>query len=355
MLTERRVWLMVALLLWSLSGLAQEPDAESEPEGAAADSAGNGNDDSAPEKPVERPFVSVGLGQEALAAQRPEQAVWLDAGAGGRVLGLLERESGSEAKGAVLVLADEGQSADTALAGALREPLAEAGWATMSLGLESPPYPLVRARRELLRLDQMPKPREVAAGDAPVQDGAGEGDADAADPAQPQPQGEPQANEDSIMIDVMARDDLDQLRNAYREQIQAQLTAAITHLRGQGYSRVALVGVGHGAALASRVAAQGVGAGPGEPALLVWVAPRLDDDDLGAVGGAPRLRLLDLRSNASASDAPKAQKGQLKRSGMPGYQQQVLAMASPPASADAALVAGRVSGWLRRTLSPPAP
>lgn len=281
-----------------------------------------------------RPFISTGLNSEALASQRPDQAVWLDSGTGSRVLGLLERESEAPAKGAVLVLADEGQSADAGLAGALRRPLAAAGWAAMTLGLELPPYPLVRARH----LPVKPEP-EAAMDQSQAPENSEE--------ATPE-------NTGSIMIDVMDKADLNQLRQDYRDRLKAQVGAAVSHLRGLGYQRVALVGIGRGAAPMARLAMEGGAKGQGEPQALVWVVPEMESADLEPVAAARAtdLRVLELQSGRASAESASRRQSTIRREGFRGYEQQQVGMGPRPAARDARQVANRISGWLRNVFSP---
>lgn len=334
------VWIFgVVFGLGFASGVAAQSN---ETAGDAADANETASQQNTPDgkpagsKTKSRPFISTGLNSEALAAQRPDQAVWLDTGSHGRVVGLLEREAMAPAKGAVLVVADEGQTADSELAGALRQPLAAAGWATMTLGLELPPYPVIRAR-SLPPEAGSPEPTE----EAPVTGSETES-------------GQPPAESGSIMIDVIDEADLDQLREDYREKLDTQVGAAISHLRGQGYQRVALVGVGRGAAPVARLAMNGIGKGQGEPQALIWAAPILDNAALETLGGARAsdLRILDLQSGRASDAAASTRLSTLRRAGFRGYDQQQVAMAPRPTAKDARQVASRISAWLQRQFFP---
>ncbi|BES73429.1 hypothetical protein RE428_44470 [Marinobacter nanhaiticus D15-8W] len=328
----RVIWIILSM--GAASGLVAQPSNVSNASGEASDQSAPDGEAAAESK--DRPFISTGLNSEALAAQRPEQAVWLDTGSHGRALGLLERETVAPAKGAVLILAGEGQSADAELAGALRQPLAAAGWATMSLGLELPPYPIVRARSLPPESDAPEPPEEAPA--------SGNDD----DPE------EPPADSGSIMIDVMDKVDLDQLRQDYREKLDTQVGEAVSHLRGQGYQRVALVGIGRGAAPMARLAMNGIGKAQGEPQALIWVAPILESAALETLGGAGAadLRILDLESGRVSNALAGTRQSTLRRAGFRGYDRQQVAMAPRPTSMDARQVASRISAWLQRQFFP---
>lgn len=335
---NRLKWLLgiVFGMTMAASVMAQSADDKADTDKSSQSSSAPSENQSEAET---RPFISTGLSSESLAQQFPDQSVWLDTGANGQVLGLLQLETVSPAKGAVLVLADEGQTADTGLVGALRQPLAASGWATMTLGLEPPPYPVVRARSQPIQNQPMQSQPEAAPqnkGGDPSSKPAGE-----APPTET-------AESDSIMIDVMDKADLDQLRQDYRDKLDSQIGAAFSHLRGQGYQRVALVGVGYGAAPMARFALGG--GGQGELQALVWVAPEVEPSELEALAGAKpaNLRLLDLRSGRAVDESANARQATLRRAGLRGYDQQRVAMAARPKAQDARQVSSRISAWLRR-------
>lgn len=332
---------LAAGLVCAGGALAQSAD-EAAPAATQGASQEKAQDKKKGQAQPERAFISTGMDEASVAQMRPEQTVWLEAGPGGQTLGLLERADETPAKGGIVILADEGQTADSALAGALRQPLAAAGWGTMSLGLHEPPYALLKARSEGVgRPSQPDNPDGAEAKNAAA---SGSDPASAAAPA----------DSGSIMIDVMARKDLDQLRKDYQDDLKGQLNAAIGKMRGLGYERVVLIGVGRGAGPVARQALLGSGAGDAEPQLLVWVAPTLEPTDLEAVAqsDASSLRILDLRSQQAADDLVSDQKAALRRAGFKGYQQQQVAMDRRPMESEAAPVASRVSAWLERTLHP---
>lgn len=273
------------------------------------------DDDSEPL--TERAMVSPGLDSETLAMAYPDQAVWLESERFGRALALFEPEQTAQPRGAVLLLADEGQSADAGLAGAVRGLFAKAGWAAMTLGLPALPLALEPARKAERQ------PPDAA-------------DADAA----PEPQ--------SIMIDVMESDDvLDDLREDYRARIQAHLAAAVVDLKARGYSRLVLVGVGRGAGHAiSQVAGGAAG-----PAALVLIAPEFETAErqpaIDSLSAVATLSLLDIVSSRSDRAAAKVRQSRMKREGMTGYQQQAVAMGPRPLPRDARGLVNRVTAWLR--------
>ena len=305
--------LMVVLQVPTLA--AQEPTAA----GADAEPA-----------PASRAMVSLGLGNQALAQAYPDQARWLKTEADGEVLVMFEKEQTAQPRGAVLILADEGQSANTRLAAALRPPFNRAGWAAMAMGLPELSLPLAQARR--LREAGVTK-----AAEAPEADTAGDGGEPASDSAEAS----------SVMIDVMDDDNLDSLAVRYEAQVLAGLEAALAKLRTLGYQRMVLVAVGRAAELATR---QALAAGDGVQE-LVWIAPTLSADaerTLAAQLEASPVPLLELASSRIEGDDARERAALMRRQGVTGYSQQAVAMASRPVAHNAGQVANRILAWLAR-------
>lgn len=191
--------LAIGVLVGEPSALAQEADAsQGEPANASAAEA-------------RRAMISTGLDSNAIAAKWPDAAVWLQPPDEDRVLALFEPEVDTPAKGALVILADEGQSAASGLAGALRQPMARAGWAVLTLGLEPPPYLLQQAYQQ----------RGVAALEASQESAANGSDGEA-------------DNVGSVMIDVMDSVDVEELEDQYRTRIQKALSVAVKHLADRG-------------------------------------------------------------------------------------------------------------------------
>ncbi|MGP4845105.1 DUF3530 family protein [Marinobacter sp. 1Y8] len=335
---ERKRRLVMTWVMASFSILLAVPSvlAQSGDEEKVAASAEDAKAQAADKKPVQRPMIMTGQDNAALAARFPDDHVWLETESEGRTLGLLMLESNAPARGAVLILADEGQTADSELAGALREPLSRAGWAAMTLGLQPPPYPVIKAR-------QQPKPvmAEKPETDAPAEGAPTEQDENDAAP-----------NDSAVMIDVMPEDALDEMKKNYQARIAAYLQSGVTYLKGQGYERVLLVGIGHGTPAITTQALSGPGAGENEMQGLVWVAPADTDDLAGSLNDASNLKVLELDSHLAEGRAGKARQAQLVRAGFVGYQRQLLAMSARPQARDARQIANRIVGWARSQVSP---
>lgn len=269
----------------------------------------------------ERATISSGLDSGAIAAKWPDAAVWLEPPEEDRVLALFEPEAETPAKGALVILADEGQSAASGLAGALRQPMARAGWAVMTLGLEPPPFALQQAHRQ-----------QAAAAPEQSQEGDDVG---------------------SVMIDVMDSVDVEELEDQYRTRIQKALAMSVGHLVDRGYERVAVAGIG----LAAGHVARMTGTGGGDVSELIWIAPVFGHNDSAALtewlsGGGP-IRVLELHSSRAPKSmagaglrSPKQRESAFRREGIAIYSRQPVAMAERPEPRDARALANRISAWL---------
>jgi len=269
-----------------------------------------------------RSMISTGLDTDAIAAKWPDAAVWLEPPEEDRVLALFNPESETPANGALVILADEGQSAASGLAGALRQPMARAGWAVMTLGLEPPPYALQQARR-----------LQAASTPADSQEGAND--------------------VGSVMIDVMDSLDVEELEDQYRTRIQKALSMAVGNLEGRGYERMAVAGIGLAASHVARMASTD----DGDASALIWIAPVFDRSDSAALtdwlSGAGQIRVLELHSSRAPKTmegvglrSPKQRESAFRREGITTYTRQPVAMAERPEPRDAPALANRISAWL---------
>lgn len=303
--------LLPLLLLCSGSLAAQEP-----PVAATAEPAQT------------RPMISVGEDAEAIARKRPDTAVWLTGRDQRRVLALFQPERASPARGALVILADEGQSAASGLADALREPLSEEGWAVMTLGLTPPPFAVQQwlQRQGNTRRDLTPAPGEPS--------------------AEPPAAGEAA----SVMINLMDPETSNEALTAYREQVVSSLNAAIDVLQEREYRRVVLIGVGRAAGHVTRQVRA-----DGRASNLIWIAPHFYPDEAsgltGLLAAATSPSILELHSthqhdralDRSATERAAA----LARAGIQGYRRQPVAMAAQPRPREARMLANRISSWLR--------
>jgi hypothetical protein len=275
----------------------------------------------AAEAPASKRFsVTTGLGEWALASQYPEQAVWLELEAGSRALALFRPEQQVPARSAMIVLANEGQTADEAIAGALRRTLPDDGMAVITLGLRAPPDVLRQSRQSR----KVPTP-----GDG--EDGGQEKDNPADETAS------------SVMIDVAAPENLEALAENYQNSVSGLLDAAASALRGRGYERLLVLGVGWSADYVTEwAAAQDRLAG------VIWLAPAFTPDRVTALTKVlakdRNWRLLDLHSTSSQA-AARERAAELARAEVGQYRRLPLPMASPPNAADADGIANWLSAW----------
>lgn len=273
----------------------------------------------------QRPMISTGLGERALAERFPRAAVWLENSEGGAELALFAPADRPEAKGALLLLADEGQSGGGGFEGAVRQLLPERGWAVMTLGL--PPAPL---GQPLAQPDRAADEPEAEATETAVA-----------------ASGRTPAQDESVMIDVMAPGRPEERLQRYRQRLGATLAAALAELQGRGHRRVVVAGVG----LAAWPVMQVAGAS-GEPMELVWIAPRfaagVDQAWAERLAGVERWPLLDLASSLGNRAEARARAAEFRRQGVAGYQQQVLTLPLPLSERDAPQLVNRVVAWLAR-------
>lgn len=277
----------------------------------------------AQEPPRQRPVSLTGLGEWALARQYPEHALWLTLEDDSRALALFSPELETPARGAVIILADEGQTADQAVVGALRQTLPNAGMAVITLGLQAPPRALRRSR--LAR--NVPLPGADDNGDMEAGTLPGEAPGE-------------------VMIDVASEEDLRQLAEDYRNGARALLEVAAGELNERGYQQLLVVGVGWSADSITEWVA-------GREALVgaVWLAPKFAPQRLAELAELLSVDrnwwLMDLHSsNGEAARQGRERGAQLARAGVNQYRRQALPLASPPQKEDAARVVNRIRARL---------
>lgn len=264
------------------------------------------------------------------------QVQWLKAD-GTRFAGLALPPNRAGASRAVLIVADLGQSPDTALAGNLRRALPDSGWFTLSIPLPEPPLsPGPSATKQ-------PAPTsapEASTTSAPAKSSA-------------------PSSGSSVTIDL-ASDQAPANTAAHKDFMASavkRVEAAVSYLQGAGYKDLALVGVGHGADALMHAVADGKqnlgGAGVG----LIWIRPVFTGPEqkdmgklLGKGFGAAILDLVD--ADASGADY-RARAGSLARAGIGHYSQQLMPLGGPFGTLDGDAVVSRVRSWLNANFGPP--
>ena len=265
-------------------------------------------------EPANRSLIWTGTGERGLSQTFPEAAVWLELEDGERALGLLYPETRMPPQGAVVLLADEGETAASGLAGAVARALAARGWAVLTLGLEAPSPAL----QGILAQPLVNAPGQEANEEAPTE---------------------------SVMIDVMESDTADDLEARYRNRISRALEAGVAELTERGYEAPALLGIGRASIHVTNRILEGASA-----SALVWVAPQFypaDHVDLPERLTSLGIPLLDLYPPGSGGGEPGWSAGEkLMRAGVDGYRRQPIPWFSPPSVALGDAIASRVAAWL---------
>lgn len=301
------LWLFTLALLFipPATALGQE-------QGEQAGEAG----DSAASESASRALVWTGTGERSLNQSFPEAAVWLELEEGDRALGLFYPEARLPARGAVLVLSDEGETAASGVTGPLAAGLTARGWAVLTIGLESPSPVLSEV---LMR---------------PV---VNESAAEAGD--------EEQETSESVMIDVMATESAEDLEERWRGRISQVLQAGLARLVERGYETPALLGVGRASIHVTNEALDGADA-----AALIWVAPRfypVDRSDLAERLESLDTELLELYPSGAVDDQSVWSIGmKMRRAGMDGFERQPIPWVTPAPESLGDGVASRVAAWL---------
>lgn len=297
------------ILLASISMFAQSQ--EDAPAGAASESA-----------EPSRASIVTGMDAETIANRWPDSAIWLTGESMSKQLAMFEPEADARTRGAIVVLGDEGQSAASDLANALRASMSRKGWGVLSLGLEPPPFAVQQA---LHRQNQ------------------------GVQPAPESPPAETEEPASSVMIDVIEGTRPVEGLADYRARIAASLTAAVNQLREREYQRIVLVGIGWAAGHVTRQARE-----DGRASDLVWVTPRFHADESAGLteiladgSGPPILELYStFPGDQWLGRAAKERAAALKRAGVKEYSRQPVAVSQRPQAREADTIANRVSAWL---------
>lgn len=298
-------WLLVVVLAGGLSPVCAEPkEAPEEPVQVA---------EKTPESDARQSVIS-GLDEYKLSQRFPDAALWLDLEDGSRTLAMLWPEREAPARGGLIILADEGDNAESGLTGTLARELAQRNLAVLSLGLESPSLALERI---LERPVDEPDP-------VPDRD---KQNSDVASPA---------------TIDVMASEAEGEQEAAYRKRIRDQLLAGVAALEAHDYELTAVVGVGRGSNHVVLNAAEL----SGSPA-MIWISPKLYPKDhsklAAALDKASVPRILEL----SSSDEYEQRRAGLKRAKVEGFSLQLMGSGDLSSPRNGKALAGRISAWLK--------
>ncbi|WP_417515757.1 DUF3530 family protein [Marinobacter sp.] len=259
-----------------------------------------------------RGIVSSGLGEWGLSRRFPDSALWLDLEDEARTLALFWPETETPARGALIILADEGENAESGLAGALARELAHRKFAVLALGLEPP----TAALEWIL---ERPRPVPVAEPE--------EQSPDASSPA---------------TIDVMASEVVDELEAAYRARIHQELVAGAAELREREYELLAVIGIGRGS---NHTVPYAVEQEP--PSALIWVGPKFYPRDASRLAEALEKASLPRILELSSSDESGQRKADLERAGVESFSLQSVGSGTSFLPRNGKALAGRISAWLK--------
>ena len=286
----------------------------------------------------------------AASATPEDEAVWLEAD-GGKFLALFQPAAAAEAKGAVLILHDSGETPLWPEAvESIRRGLAAQGWHTLAVALPAPAPPPVPVRT-LPVISDAPPPAEgdaaaaaeaaPAEGEAPAaKDAAAEGAEAAATDAAPAADNAPAAPPTPTPEQVEA-------------QADARLEAAWALMKSRDYRNVALVGAGSGASRALRLASRHtIAPNNSEPYLsaIVMLSAREEARPLLQAFKDSPLPILDINQTPSETQRAEMQRRQrqAQRLNLGAYDQVELQPQRHNFSGDEDALAKRVRGWLMR-------
>jgi hypothetical protein len=317
------------LLVMSAPSLIQ---AQEEPDSNPDEKAAQPADD----RP-QRASVVTGQGTMALQQQWPQSAVWLEVdGADGTpnsVLSLVFTPLKIATTIGVVVLADEGHNAGEGFVTAVASSLADRGLAALTLGLRAPTGGLKQVMERELPLPEASPAVPVAEKSLAPQPVAAQVAGTSPDP-------------DSMLIDVTASTELSEAELQYRQEVAAQLQAAIVYLKLEGYQKVAIVGVGRGANFVTALPELADSAG------LAWLMPRFYPRDLNALAEhfteTPRLRVLDVqpaRGNRAKSAVQRTTV--MNQVEIAQYQRQRVTVQEPVQARQGDALASRLAAWIK--------
>lgn len=317
---------------------------------AAADEVAEPNsnpDDKAAQLADDRPqraSVVTGQGTMALQQQWPQSAVWLEVdGADGTptsVLSLVFTPLKNAATIGVVVLADEGHNAGEGFVTAFAGSLADRGLAALTLGLRAPTGGLKQVMERELPLPEV----------SPAVSAADEGQTPqpvAAEVAETSSNPDP----DPMLIDVMAGTELSEAEVQYRQEVAAQLRAAVGYLKREGYPKVVIVGVGRGANFATALPELADSTG------LVWLLPRFYPRDLNVLAErfteTPRLRVLDVQAaRGNRSQSAMQRTTVMNQVEVAQYQRQRVMVQEPVVAQQGDALASRLAAWIKADNKP---
>jgi len=159
------------------------------------------------------------------------------------------------------------------------------------------------------------------------------------------------ANPDPMLIDVMAGTELSEAELQYRQEVAAQLQAAVGYLKREGYQQVVIVGVGRGANFATALPELADSAGP------VWLLPRFYPRDLNVLAErfteTPRLRVLDVQAaRGNRSQSAMQRTTVMNQVEVAQYQRQRVMVQEPVQAQQGDALVSRLAAWIKADNKP---
>lgn len=267
---------------------------------------------------------------DSVPARLADQVQWLKTD-GSRFAALALPATKAGPARAALIVADLGQSPDTAMAGLLRRRLPDDGWFTLSIALPGPPVQPGITSGEAT---------SAAAGSTATSTPVASATSSAGDSGR------------AVTIDLansMVSANSAVHRNFMVSAVK-RVSAAVSYLQNAGYRQLALIGVGHGADALMHAVADGKQTLNGPGVAIVWVRPLFsgpESRDMGKVlGKSFQSPILDLVDPQSPHSGYKRRAGSMARAGLGAYSQQQLPISGPYSTLGGDAVVARVSGWL---------
>jgi esterase/lipase len=151
----------------------------------------------------------------------------------------------------------------------------------------------------------------------------------------------------------MASTELSEAELQYRQEAAAQLRAAVSYLKREGYQQVMIVGIGRGANFATALPELADSAG------LVWLLPRFYPRDFKVLAErfaeTPRLRVLDVQAvRGNRAQSAMQRTAVMNQVEVAQYQRQRVTVQEPVQARQGDALASRLAAWIKADSKPTA-